>query len=273
MTDTFDPNDLRARIRGARHRVAEARSDPEDRSRVDALIDLSLLQERHLDELGRNRGDDDYETIRAKWQLATTRYDLGDVNHASELLQDVTERLIRTRGPDDRATIDSQHALASTVRALGDYTRLEAIERGILGACVRINGSDDVVTNRARCQLADTQRTLGKGSAAAALWARAVKGFDESIGPGSRETIEARMNLALMLFTIGNSEEGQVTMNEARGMAARTLDQKDPTRIAVEKTAATIGAFDRQIAGMSPVRRTWIKALRWFFSRTGPRYR
>jgi len=273
MTNTFDPDDLRARIQEARQRVSETRSDPEDQSHVDALIDLSILQERHLDELGRGRGDDDYETISAKWQLAKTRYEIGDVKLSSELFEDVAERLVRTRGPDDRATIDSQSALASTVRALGDYARLEAIERSILGARVRLNGSDAVETNRARCQLADTQRTLGKGSAAAALWARAVKGFDKSIGPGARETIEARMNLALTLFTIGNADEGQVTLDEARAMAARTLDQKDATRIGVEKAAATLGAFDRQIADMGPVRRTWVKAVRWFMIRTGPRYR
>jgi tetratricopeptide (TPR) repeat protein len=116
-------------------------------------------------------------------------------------------------------------------------------------------GEDDEEVDRLRCQLADTKRTLGDYNGAAELWSRALEGLDRSLGPRSKETIRARVDLASVLYSTGRLREARKVLGEARDLASRSLDHRDEVRVAVERLVGMVRAADERLGEETPITR------------------
>jgi eukaryotic-like serine/threonine-protein kinase len=191
-------------------------------------------------------GPDHAETLAVLYQQALALYDIGQINDAISLYEQVRDARVRTLGAKHRDTLATQSSLAAAYWTAGRPTEACTLLEKVRDALLEQHGPDDMQTVNALDDLSAMYSAVGMGTEAVALAqqvrdARVKKhGADHPIG------IAAQYNLARSYSGAGKMRQALALVEEARNAIVPRLGADHPTSLSIlDSLARLYRAFGR----------------------------
>jgi CHAT domain-containing protein/tetratricopeptide (TPR) repeat protein len=149
----------------------------------------------------------DLDLARARANLASTYFQLGDLSAALPLLQQVLASRERVLGPLDERVIQDRANVAVVLHSLGDLAGARRLQEQVLQAFEASLPADHTQLASARNNLANTLNRLGEADEALALLEAALEARDDALPPVHPERLRLQQSIATSLFNLGRPDE------------------------------------------------------------------
>ncbi len=193
---------------------------------IGSLPQVLQLRERVLAIRTRLLPPDHHELLKAKFRLATTRYELRDFAAARELFEAVLEARIRLLPPDHPDLIRAKANLATARAQLGDLA-LE-LEESVLEAFTRLLPLDHPDLLIAKQNLAVTRKTLGDLAGTRELEEDVLEAWTRHFPLDHPGLLAAKENLALTRSDLGDLAGAHELLEAVLEARARLLPPDHP---------------------------------------------
>lgn len=149
--------------------------------------------------------------------LAGALEDLGELEPARTLYQQVVEDEVRILGPDHPSTLTTRSNLAGNLRKMGELESARSHYQQVLDALLQIVGPDHPRALITRNHLAGVLESLGELESARSLYQQVLDDLHRVLGPDHPETLATGYNLAGSLHKLGE-------LDSARGLYRKVLE-------------------------------------------------
>jgi tetratricopeptide (TPR) repeat protein len=191
-------------------------------------------------------GPDDPATISVMFQQALTLCDIGQVNDAICLYEQVRDVQVRILGAKHRDTLATQSSLAEAYLMAGRPTEACALLVHVRDVLLKKHGPDDPQTVDAVDDLSAVYSTVGMGTEAVALAQQVLDALVKKHGVDHPVAIAARYNLARRYSGAGKMTKALAVLEEARNAIVPKLGTEHPTTLSILDSLARIyRAFGR----------------------------
>ncbi len=187
-------------------------------------------QQARVDELRRQRGDSDPDTLAAMLDLAEMLWARGRLVEVRALEEHVVAARRQALGEAHGDTLKALGKLATTIGAEGDLDEARRLQEHILALAPAAWGESGRDTLRALNNLAGTVAGQGDIAGARALLEQAIETMHRVLGEADGDTLAAVGNLAAILWQAGERGEAywlQAQLVETRRRADGADDPGD----------------------------------------------
>jgi tetratricopeptide (TPR) repeat protein len=163
-------NDVRREVALAAHVLGHLlANDPDRNQEVVALLEKSVAIG------GVVLGSEHPQTLEFQSRLGIAYHAAGDLDRATQLLDETLEAQKRVLGPEHPNTLDTQNMLAFAHQAAGDSDRATQLFEETLAARERVLGPNELETVMSRWNLGNAYMLAGDVTQGEALRAQALK--------------------------------------------------------------------------------------------------
>ncbi|KAJ7036924.1 kinase-like domain-containing protein [Mycena alexandri] len=189
------------------------------------------VQAAVLYQLQRLLGNDDPETLNAMHDLACIYYQLGRLEAAEELQNEVAQRRTRILGPDHPDTLTAMHSLTFTLRRFGRLADALALGISVMESRKRVLGKEHVNTLGAMHNLALTYFDLGRFAKAAELQESVMDGQRRVLGREHLDLLTTMHNLAATYYSQGRFRDAEKVLVSTLEKRKRVLGKDHPSTL------------------------------------------
>ncbi len=161
-------------------------------------------------------GPDNPDTLAVMSHQASALYDLGELNNAITLFEQVRDAQMRTLGADHRDTLATSTSLAMSYWKSGKISRASTLLEQVRDALLKIHGPDDAQTIDALEHLSAVYAVEGKGAQAIALAQLVRDAQVKRFGAEHHLAILSLNNLAGRYQGVGQMKKALALYEEAR---------------------------------------------------------
>ncbi|WP_052867825.1 FxSxx-COOH system tetratricopeptide repeat protein [Streptomyces niger] len=213
-----------------------------------------------LDQLHRQRGAYDPDTLRAATGLAADLRGLARFQEALDLSGYVLDGSRRTFGEEHPRTLAAQNNVAVSLRLLGDYDQALELDRQTLLARREVLSPEHNWTLFSEIHYATDLRLTGQHGAALALQERNLRSHRRVMGEDNPQTLRAGLSLALCRYHAGQGQRARQDLDRLLERAERVVGRGDPLAL---MTAAGFSCAEREFGDLD---RAWAVGERAYHS-------
>jgi tetratricopeptide (TPR) repeat protein len=191
-------------------------------------------------------GADHADTLAVMSHQASALNDVGELNEALSLYEQVRDAQVRILGADHQDTLATRHNLAVAYWKAGRASEACPLLEQVRDALLEKYGPDDAQTIDALDNLSAVYVTVGKGAEAIILAQQVRDARVKKYGVDHILAISALNNLALRYRAIGKMRQALALFEEARdGMVPRLGPDHPTTLMILDSLAGMYRAFGR----------------------------
>jgi eukaryotic-like serine/threonine-protein kinase len=210
-------------------------------------------------------GADDADTLAVMSHLAAAQKDVGELNDAISLLEQVRNTQVRTLGPDHRDAVATGNTLGVAFWKAGRTTEACSLLEQVRDALLERHGPDDAQIIETLYNLSAVYGVAGKGAEAIALGERVRDARVKTYGSAHPLAIDSLNNLAGLYQGAGKMGRARELFEEARDGIVPRLGADHPTSLMILDNLARIyrayGRTDEAIALAEHVRDARVMTL------------
>ncbi|WP_149263509.1 tetratricopeptide repeat protein [Actinomadura sp. K4S16] len=201
-------------------------------TRAIAYFERALTTDRRL------RGDDHFETLASRNNLAYAYRDAGDLTRAIPLHEQTLTDYERVLGHDHPDTLTARNNLANAYQDMGDLERAIQLHEQTLADRERVLGHDHPDSLSSRNNLAYAYRDAGDLTRAIPLHEQTLADRERVLGHDHPDTLTARNNLASAYQDAGDLERAIQLHVETLADRERILGAHHPDTLASRNNLA-----------------------------------
>jgi tetratricopeptide (TPR) repeat protein len=180
-----------------------------DRYAAEAMVNLGVvyrkqgnmhksreMAEKGIEGLEETLGSDHLLTVRYKFELCRTYFDLQMLDHAQALLDKTLKITDDVFGPEESVTLHGRDLLADILCSQGKLDEGEALLRDVLRLMIQQWGENGRSPSKVRIRLANVLFDKGEVREAISLYEQALKIYDGLLGRKHSETRGCAVKLA-----------------------------------------------------------------------------
>jgi len=178
------------------------------------------------------------DRLKAKANLAATRYELGDLHGARELEEEVLAAWTRLLPPDHPDLLAAMRNLAVTRSELGDLHGARELGEQVLAAWTRLLPPDHPDLLAAKLNLAATSAELGDLHGARELFEAVLVAWMRLLPPDHPDLLTAKQNLAVTRSELGDLHGARELEEQVLAARTRLLPPDHPDLLAAKLNLA-----------------------------------
>ncbi|KAK2061325.1 TPR-like protein [Colletotrichum caudatum] len=167
----------------------------------------------------------------AKIALAVVYSELGRLDEAEQMQNDVLETCRQDLGDDHPDTITAMNNLAITLERKGRYGEALSLQSAVLESLNSKYGPDNLQTASAMSRTACTLRLMHQTEQAEEMYRLALKTMQRFLPSGHPDLIGAVGDLGNACQDLGWTQEAEAMLRQALEMSEQTLGEKHPKTV------------------------------------------
>jgi eukaryotic-like serine/threonine-protein kinase len=197
-------------------------------------------------------GPDDTDTLAVMFHQASAFYDVGQLNDAISLYEQVRDSQVRILGPDHRDTLATRSSLAVSYWRVGRSSEACTLLEQVRDALLKNHGPDDPQTINVLEDLSAVYATVGKDAQAIVLAQQVREARVKRYGEDHYLAILSLNNLASRYQGAGKMRQALALFEEARDGILPRLGADHPTSLNIlDNLARMYRAFSRTAEAVS----------------------
>lgn len=213
-------------------------------------------------EASRERGPADFYLQTSLLNLGVALRDLGRVQEALALWEELLAIQSGTLPDDDLDLQMTRANIAGAMKDLGDFAGALAYEEKVLAVRSRLLPDDNPYLQSARMNLAATLGELGRHEEALQLVEKALAVRVQTLPGGHPERLSARLNFAIALYQSGEFQRALEQMAQVEGGMTASLGEDHPDLLFVRGDLAQILRACGEHARAADLERAALRAAR-----------
>jgi len=213
-----------------------------------------------LAEVTDNTGPDHPDLLAARFNLATSMYEMGDLTGARTLRESVLAAYERILPADHLDLLAARLNLAVSMRKMGDLAGARALCESVLGARERILPADHPDLLSARANLANSMHAMGDLAGARALEESVLAARERILPADHPDLLAARLNLAASMHEMGDLAGARALDESVLAARERILPADHPDLLAARNNLAVSVEAMGDLAGARALRESVLAA-------------
>jgi len=183
-------------------------------------------------------GSDHPDLLRARMNLATSMFAMGDLAGARALYESVLTARERILPEDHPDLLTARLNLAVSMDAMGDLAGARALYESVLAGFERTLPEDHPSLLRARNNLAVSMFAMGDLAGARALRESVLAGYERTLPEDHPDLLAARGNLAVSMYEMGDLAGARALRESVLAARERILPEDHPDLLAARANLA-----------------------------------